>query len=186
MGQFLLFLYKIETMKILRSVLLFLCIVSCAPIYVTYDYEKSTNFSEYKSYNFYDDMETGFTGLDEKRFIAALEAKLNRMGLQKSETPDFLIDLKSNEYQEHQRNTVGVGLGGGNGGLGGGISVGMPVGQAKINREIIVAFVDDSKMGEFWVAKSESRFNPNATPEKREAKINTIVNKILDGYRTKQ
>ena len=173
-------------MKTLRSVLLFLCIVSCAPIYVTYDYEKSTNFSEYKSYNFYDDMETGFTGLDEKRFIAALEAKLNRMGLQKSETPDFLIDLKSNEYQEHQRNTVGVGLGGGNGGVGGGISVGMPLGQAKINREIIVAFVDDSKTGVFWQAVSESNFNPDATPEKRAARIIAIVEKVLEGYPPKK
>ncbi|WAC03610.1 DUF4136 domain-containing protein [Lacinutrix neustonica] len=81
-------------MKMLRNVLLFLCIVSCAPIYVTYDYEKSTQFSDYKSYNFYDDMETGFTGLDEKRFIAALEAKLNSIGLEKSETPAFFNRCK--------------------------------------------------------------------------------------------
>ncbi|WP_044399789.1 DUF4136 domain-containing protein [Lacinutrix sp. Hel_I_90] len=174
-------------MKILKIVLLFLCVVSCAPIYVNYDYEKTTNFSDYKTYHFYDDMDTGFTGLDEKRFILALETKLNTMGLTKSETPDFVIDLKSNEYHEGQRNTVGVGLGGGNVGLsGGGVSIGIPMGQEKINREIIVEFVDDSKTGLFWQVRSVSSFNPNATPEKREAKLDAIVEKMFTEYPPKK
>lgn len=185
-GLISLFLYKIETMKALKSFFVFVCVVSCAPIYVNYDYEKSTNFSQYKTYNFYDDMETGFTGLDEKRFILALETKLNSMGFKKTETPDFLIDIKSSEYQENQSNTVGVGLGGGNRGLGGGISVGIPVGHANINREIIIEFVDDSKTGLFWQAKSESRFNPNTNPEKRQVRMEAIVDKMIQEYPPKE
>lgn len=169
-------------MKTIKVFILLLWVVSCAPIYVNYDYEKSTNFSKYKTYNFYDDMKTGFSGLDENRFISTLETKLNALGLSKSETPGFLIDIQSSEIENGQRNTVGVGLGGGSRGVGGGISVGIPVGIATIYREIIVDFVDESKMGLFWQAKSESSFNNTTTPEKREAIINALVEKILNGY----
>lgn len=169
-------------MKTFRIFLLFICITSCAPIYVNYDYEKATNFSQYKTYNFYDDMETGFTGLDEKRFLSALEAKLNTMGLLKSEAPDFLIDIQSSEFENNQNNTVGVGVGGGNRGIGGGVSIGIPLSNSNLYREIIIEFIDENKTGLFWQAKSESNFKTNATPEKREAKLEAVVEKILKGY----
>lgn len=169
-------------MKYIKAFILVLCIVSCAPIYVNYDYEKRTDFSAYRTYNFYDDMKTGLTGLDEKRLLSILETKLNSMGFSKSETPDFLIDIASHEFENNQNSTVGVGLGGGSRGLGGGVSTGIPVGQAKVNREIIIEFVDDSKTGLFWQAKSESAYNPKAKPQQREAKLKAIVDKIMTQY----
>jgi len=169
-------------MKYLKFLLIVLCINSCAPIYVTHDYEKTTNFSDYKTYNFFSNIDSGLNGLDEKRLMVALETKLNAMGLQKSENASFLIDIKSDEFQENQRNTVGVGLGGGNRGFGGGVSVGIPIGQANINRQIIVEFVDESKTGLFWQAISESGFKPNEKPEKREQRFKAIVDKMMDGY----
>lgn len=173
-------------MKFIKALVLIFCVVSCAPIYVSYDYEKTTDFSAYRTYNFYDDMETGLTGLDEKRLMSILEDKLNTMGFSKSETPDFLIDINSKEYQENQNSSVGVGVGGGSRGLGGGVSIGIPVGQAKVNRQIVIEFVDDSKTGLFWQAKSESNLNPKAKPEKREAKMKAIVDKILAQYPPKK
>jgi hypothetical protein len=171
-------------MKFIKVFILVLCVTSCAPIYVNYDYEKRTDFSIYKSYNFYDDMKTGLSGLDEKRLLSILETKLNSMGFSKSETPNFLIDISSNEFQENQNSTVGVGVGGGGGrgGLGGGLSIGIPLGQSNVNREIIIEFVDDSKTGLFWQAKSESTYNPKAKPLKREAKLKAIVDKVLAQY----
>lgn len=169
-------------MKYLKILLLLLCVASCAPIYVNHDYEKSVDFSEYKTYNFFTDINSGLSALDEKRLIAALDAKLTAMGFQKTENASFLIDIKSDEFQENSRNTVGVGLGGGNRGIGGGISVGIPIGQANINKRIVVEFVDDSKMGLFWQATSESGFKPNEKPEKREAKFVAIVDKMLENF----
>jgi hypothetical protein len=153
---------------------------------VNFDYEKSTNFSNYKTYNFFSDIDSGLSELDQKRLIFALETKLNGMGLEKSENASFLIDIKSNERHENSRNTVGVGVGGGNRGLGGGISIGIPIGQSKINRQITVEFVDDTKIGLFWQAKAESGFKPNQKPEKREAHFKAIVEKMLEGYPPKQ
>lgn len=168
-------------MKPFRFILLLLCITSCGTI-VNYDYEKSTDFTQYKSYNYFDDMETGLSELDTKRFVSAIDKKLETMGLSRSENPDFYIDIHSQHIQNRNNSSVGVGVGGTGGNVGGGISVGLPLGGNQNTREIMIEFVDDSKGGMFWQAVSESSYNPNTSPEKREAKFVALVEKIFGGY----
>lgn len=169
-------------MKSLKIILLVFLVSSCASIRVNYDYEKTTDFSKYKTYNYYRDIETGMNEFDTKRLLAAIDANLQSKGLTFSETPDFFINIQSSEYQNNQRNTVGVGLGGGGRNVGGGLSVGIPIGQSNINRRIIIDFIDENKGGLFWQAVSESSYNPKASPEKREATIKAIVEKVLIQY----
>lgn len=169
-------------MKFLNTVLLAFILVSCAPIRVNYDFDKTTNFTNYRTYNYYNDMQTGLSELDTKRFLDALDAKMSAKGFTLSDAPDFFIDIKSKEYQEAQRQTVGVGLGGGGGNVGGGISIGLPIGQANVNRQIIIEFVDDSKKQLFWQAESEYSFKPNAQPEQREERFKALVEKVLSQY----
>jgi len=169
-------------MKLIKSFLLFLIVVSCAPIHVNYDYEKGTNFAQYKTYNYYANLETGLSELDTKRLFNILDKRLSVKGMTLSDTPDFYINIQSSEYQENQQSTVGVGVGGTRRNVGGGISIGIPVGQANVNRQIIIDFVDESKNGLFWQAITESSFNPNAAPEKREERLTAIVDKVLEGY----
>lgn len=159
-----------------------LFMMSCAPIRVNYDYERTTDFTKYKTYQYYGDMQTGLSALDTKRFLDAIDLKMKEKGFAISENPDFLIDIKSNEYKEVQRNNVGVGLGGGGGNMGGGISIGLPIGQANVNRQITIDFVDEKGKGLFWQAVSESVFSPNASPEKREAQLQAVTEKVLAQY----
>ncbi|MDO5985972.1 DUF4136 domain-containing protein [Flavivirga amylovorans] len=173
-------------MKTLKIVLLVLLFVGCAPIRVNYDYDKATQFNNYKTYNYYSDMNTGLSELDTKRLLNTIDAKMTAKGFSLSDTPDFFIDIKSSEYLEAKRNTVGVGLGGGGGNVGGGLSIGIPVGQSKINRQITIDFVDENKKQLFWQAVSESNYNPNAIPGEREKRLNAIVEKILLEYPPKQ
>ncbi|WP_339896255.1 DUF4136 domain-containing protein [uncultured Algibacter sp.] len=169
-------------MRFLKATILALLIVSCAPIRVNYDYDKTTNFNNYKTYQYYADMETGLSELDTKRLLNAIDAKMETKGFSISENPDFFIDIKSTEYQAPQRQSMGVGLGGGGRNVGGGISIGLPIGQANVNRQITIDFVDENKKQLFWQAISESRFNPKGTPEKRETRLIAIVEKVLSGY----
>ncbi|MFB9057252.1 DUF4136 domain-containing protein [Mariniflexile ostreae] len=155
---------------------------ACAPIHVNYDFDKAVNFNNYKTYNYYADMETGLSELDTRRFLEALDAKLKAKGLVLADTPDFFIDIKSREYQEVAHNNVGVGLGGSGRNMGGGLSIGIPVGQSKVNRRITIDFVDHSKNQLFWQAVSDYGFNPNAQPEQREAKFSAVAEKILSKY----
>ncbi|GAL62442.1 DUF4136 domain-containing protein [Algibacter lectus] len=169
-------------MKFVKTLAILFLVASCAPIYVNYDYEKGTDFTKYKSYNYYADMKTGLSELDTKRLLNALDEQLQAKGFALSDTPDFFIDIKSTEFQGAQRQTVGVGVGGGGGNVGGGISIGLPLGQAQVTRQITVDFVDENIKQLYWQAVSESSFNPNSSPEKREARLSAIVAKILKKY----
>lgn len=169
-------------MKQFLSILTILLFVSCAPIYVNYDYDKAVDFSKYKTYQYFGDMETGLSQLDTKRLLDELDKKLQANGFVISENPDFLIDIKSTEFRNAQRETVGVGVGGGGGNVGGGISIGLPIGQNNMSREIIFDFVDASNKQLFWQAKSEASFNPRAEPIKREERFAAIVEKVFKKY----
>lgn len=173
-------------MKKIIALLVFTAMLSCAPIYVNYDYEKGTDFTQYKTYNYYAQMQTGLSELDTKRLMNALDANLQSRGFTISETPDFFIDIKSSEFHGAQRSNVGVGVGGGGGNVGGGISIGIPVGQSNINRQIVIDFVDENKKGLFWQAVSESSYNPNANPEQREKQMQAIAEKVLTKYPPKK
>lgn len=169
-------------MKYFKLLLLLLLVSSCASIRVNYDYDKQTNFAKYKTYNYYSDLETGLSELDTKRLLDILDANMKGKGFSLSETPDFFINIQSSEYQNEQRSNVGVGVGGGGRHVGGGLSVGLPIGQSKMNRQIIFDFIDENAKGLFWQAVSESGYNPNASPEKREIKLKSIVDKVLSQY----
>ncbi|GGD29396.1 DUF4136 domain-containing protein [Hyunsoonleella pacifica] len=171
-------------MRRLLAVMIVFTIISCAPIYVNYDYDKAVDFSKYKTYQYFGDMETGLSELDTKRLLDAIDGKLKANGFTISETPDFLIDIKSEEFRNVQQETVGVGVGGGGGNVGGGISIGLPIGQSKMTRQLIFDFVDASNKQLFWQAKSESSYNPRATPIKREEQFIAIVEKVFKKYPT--
>ena len=169
-------------MKNLHYILLFFLMLSCAPIRVNYDYERATDFSKYKTYNYYSNINSGLSELDTKRLSDALDSGFQAKGITLSDTPDFYVDIKSSEYKEVQNSSVGVGVGGTGGNVGGGISVGIPIGQSNFNRIIQFDFVDENGLGLFWQATSESSFSPNSTPKQKETMFKAIVAKVLEGF----
>ena len=172
-------------MKAFKYIILLLFATSCGTI-VNYDYEKSTDFTAYKTYNYFDDMKTGLSELDTKRLKRAIDTKLKTMGFARSNNPEFYIDIQSQDIQNRNSSNVGVGVGGTGRNVGGGISVGLPLGGNQFMREIVIDFVDDSKGGMFWQAVSESTYKPNAKPEKREENFSKLVDKIFAQYPPKK
>ena len=168
-------------MRFFKFLCLTLLLTSCGVI-VNYDYEKTTDFSKYKTYNYYSDLQTGLSELDTKRLLRVLDEALLNKGFKRSDYADFMINVTSAEFEDLNGNTVGVGVGGTGRNVGGGISIGIPVGNSKTNREIVFEFVDAQTNNLFWQAVSESNYNSNVSPEKREAKLLAVVNKVLEGY----
>lgn len=168
-------------MKIIRIFIIALCLVSCGAT-VNYDYDSQTDFSKYKTYNYFTDMESGLSELDLKRLISALDKEMVLKGYTLAEDADFYIDIQSQEVTFNNGNNVGVGVGGTGRNVGGGVSIGFPINSNKRNREIVIDFVDKDRTKLFWQAVSESSFNPKAKPEKREADFAVLVAKILSKY----
>jgi hypothetical protein len=169
-------------MRALKYLFLFLLISSCGTI-VNYDYESSTDFSKYKTYDYFSDMQTGLSQLDNKRLMRAIDAKLVTMGLTRSNNPDFFIDIQSQDIMNRSNSNVGVGVGGSGRNVGGGVSVGIPLGGNQNTRQIVIDFVDKKQNEKlFWQAVSESTYRPNASPEKRESYFENLVAKIFEKY----
>lgn len=169
-------------MKKIYTIALLLSVLACAPIRVNYDFDREINFSNYKTYNYFSDMNTGLSELDTKRFLEALDAKLSALGIAFSETPDFYIDITSRTVQSSQQSSFGLGVGGTGNNVGGGVSMGIPIGQSNLNRQLTVEFVDEHNKQLFWQAISESSYKENTTPQVREEEIKQLINKIFSAY----
>ena len=173
-------------MKKLASIFfLFLCL-SCG-VTVNYDYDKNTDFSKYKSYSYFSNMDTGLSELDAKRLFNIMDNTMSLKGFTLSEDSDFIINIESSTYQENRSNSsVGGGVGGGGGNVGGGISLGIPLGQANTSRQIKFDFVDARTNQLFWQAITNETDVPRDHPEEREEKLQQIVTKALDGFPPKK
>ncbi|TLP82205.1 DUF4136 domain-containing protein [Maribacter sp. ACAM166] len=165
----------------LFSVILIL-LTSCGAAKVSYDYDNQTDFSSYTTYNYFDDMETGLSELDEKRLLDAMDASLSEKGFMFAEEPDVFINITSSVFRSQPGNNVGVGLGGGGGSLGGGVSIGIPVGSPKLRREIQLDFVDANKDLLIWQALSESSFREADAPREKEEKLQILVAEMFSKY----
>lgn len=169
-------------MKKMHILFLVICCASCSAVRVNYDYDKTTNFSNYATYNYYPEMETGLNELDAKRLLKAVDSTMQLKGILFSEEPDFFINIQSRAFQTPQNSTVGVGVGGTGRNVGGGVSIGLPVGRPNLEREIVFDFVDSQKDELFWQAISESAFRENASPLVKEEKLQEIVTKVFSKY----
>jgi len=169
-------------MRIFLLLGILISIASCSAVRVTYDYDRESEFGNYTTYNYFSDMETGLSGLDEKRLLRVLDSTLQAKGFLLAEEPDFFINILSSEYQNAPQNTVGVGVGGTNRNVGGGISIGIPVGGSKFGRNIQFDFVDSQKDALFWQAISKSGYRSNASPSVREAQLKRVVDKVFSKF----
>lgn len=85
-----------KTLRIL-PLLLLLITVSCASVQVNTDYDKSVDFSKYKTFAYY---KTGIdkveiSDLDKKRILRSIDAALLAKGFTKSDHPDLLVNINA-------------------------------------------------------------------------------------------
>lgn len=159
-----------------------LLLSSCASIKVNYDYSPGTDFSGYRTYDYYPDMDTGLSELDSKRLLRSVDSVLQSRGLRLDEHPDFYVNIQSVSYRTNPNSSVGVGMGGTGRTMGGGISVGFPIGGSGMARDIIFDFVDAEQDALFWQAVSSSNFSENASPSTRERVLRDITAKVFSKY----
>lgn len=169
-------------MKSIGFTFLILFFISCNAVHINYDYDKDTDYSNYGTYNYYPEMDSGLSELDTKRLLRVLDSIMYVKGIQFSEEPDFFINIQSRAFRAPQNNTVGVGVGGTGRNVGGGVSIGLPVGRPNLEREIVFDFIDSQKDMLFWQAVSESAFRQNTSPMEREEKLREIVVKVFSKY----
>lgn len=169
-------------MKNYLTLILLILTFSCGSLRVSHDYDKQADFSKLKSFHFYTTKENGLSDLDNKRIVRLLTEALEAKGFTRSETPDFMISIEANEYENINQNNVGVAVGGTGGNVGGGVSVGFPMQGSRYSRIIYVDFVQENGPGAIWRAEARASYSPNAKPNAREAVLKAVVDKMLEKF----
>lgn len=101
-----------KTIKFL-TVLLAFAIASCSTVRVNSDYDKTVNFSQYKTYAFHKSGidKAEISDLDKKRILKSIDAQLSAKGMTKSETPDLLVNIFTKERERIDVNQFNAGWG---------------------------------------------------------------------------
>jgi len=168
-----------KTILLLSSMVLLL---SCGPsVYV--DFEKERDFSDYTTYKFYPDIDSGLNELDDKRIQFAIDSVLNQRGFTKSNFNRFYINFYASESVSNSRNTIGIGIGSGGGNVGVGVSGGIPIGGRTINQQLTIDIIDAYKdQPWFWNAVLVGYLMQKATPRQKEAYYYKVLQKALKKF----
>jgi Domain of unknown function (DUF4136) len=159
---------------------------------VSYDYEKSANFSAFRTYAHKDGTKVGQQLIDD-RIVNAIDAELAAKGFTKTESnPDVFVVYHMAFDKQKDISTFSSGYGGGYGpygwGWGGGWAGGTTTTQVRdILIGTLVIDLADAKKGQLvWRGMGVKEVNTQAKPEKRDKSISNAVKKIFKNYPPKQ
>lgn len=156
-------------------------LISCGAT-VNYDYDTQKDFSVYKTYDFFPEIDSGLSELDNFRVMKMTDSILQTNGFIKSESPDFLINFFAKEFISQSSTVIGVGVGGGghNGGVG--VSGGIPVGGNQINQQLTLDFIDEKADKLIWQAVGNDVLKVKANSVKKDVYYFKLISKMLSGF----
>lgn len=157
-------------------------LMSCSSSKVMTDYDSKTNFSKYKTFDFYEDNGENLNEFDVKRITVAIENEFKSSTLKQNSTPDFFIYFDAESTEKQNNNTIGIGVGSGGGNVGFGISGGIPIGGKKRIEKIIIKFIDAASNQLFWEGFLTSSIKEKRNPKERELYLQDVIQKILSTY----
>lgn len=157
---------------------------------VRYNFDKSTNFSKFKTYKWV--LIPGATQLDDladKQIRSALDAELARKGLTKVEgdNADLFIGYQAAIDQEKQFTSFSSGWGYGPGWYGGGwygYPAGVITGQTSTIYigQLAIDMYDAANHSLVWRGVVSKTIDPKAKPDKRQRNLEKAVAKLLKTY----
>jgi hypothetical protein len=154
---------------------------------VSYDYDKTANFTAFKTYALKDGTKVGQPLID-NRIVAAIETQLAARGLTRNESsPDLFVVYHVAFDKEKDIYTYSSGAGGYGAygwGWGGGWAGGTATTQVRdIVIGTLVVDMADAKKGQVaWRGMGVKEIDTQAKPEKRDKSINNAVKKIFKNF----
>lgn len=173
-------------MRLIPIIGLLFLIIACGGPRAVYDYDEQANFSAYSSIAIYPEIQTGLSQLDEKRLLTSVEKVMQERNFSASQNPDLYLNIYTEEYQEQNRSSLGVGVGGTGRNVGVGVSGGIPLGGPETFLRLTFDLIDVQKDVLVWQAVVDSKFDFDASPENRQQRFDQIVKEALDAYPPKK
>ncbi|MBZ9627611.1 DUF4136 domain-containing protein [Psychroflexus sp. CAK1W] len=171
-------------MKTIKAIMLLagvFFLTSCSSVKVATDYDKKIDFTAYDSFAFYkpgiDAAE--ISDLDKKRILRAIERELVAKGMVKKTSPDLLVSIftETTENVNIYQNNFGYGWGWNPYFWGPG---GYNTVSTNVEGTLYIDLIDAEKNELVWQGLGTGILSLNM--DKKEEKINEIVNKIMEKY----
>lgn len=162
--------------------ILLLVFANCTTSKVVVDYDSEVNFSQFSSFNFYEDVGAGLNELDVKRVTTIITNTLKVKGLEISDNEEVLINVVVKLSEARNNNTIGVGIGSGGRNGGFGISGGIPIGGNKLNELFKIELVNAKTDNLIWEGTLNSTIKEKRSPEEKEIHYKNVVVQILNEY----
>ncbi|SFI53080.1 DUF4136 domain-containing protein [Halpernia frigidisoli] len=154
-------------------------LTSCSPFQVRSDYAETANFSNYKTYKLRIS-DLNLNDIDKDRVLNEVSKQLQMKGLQVSEMPDLVVNLKANHKQVNDVQSSPYGLYGGFGYGGFGFGMSRTFSNNYNEGSLIVDLVDAKTQKLVWqgIGKGISVDSPKT----KQKQIPEIVSEIMANY----
>ncbi len=171
-----------KALKSLVFVLFAISLASCSSVRVSADYDKSVDYSQYKTYAFYKDGidKVKVHDLDKKRILKAIERELQAKGMTASDNPDVLVNIFTEASERVDVNQWGYGWGWSPWVWGGSTATV----SKSTEGTLYIDLIDAKKKELVWQGVGEGVLTKNI--DRKEERINEFVNKILEKYPPQQ
>lgn len=172
-----------KTLKLIPFLLL-LILTSCSTVTVYSDYDKTVDFTPYKTYAYFkpgiDKVE--ISDLDKRRILRAIDDQMQAKGFTKSENPDLLVNIftKSREQVDVNQFTAGWGYGWGWGWNPYMMYGGQTTVSTSTEGTLYIDLIDAKKKEMIWQGEGIGTLTRNI--DKKDEKIGEFVAKILAQY----
>jgi len=167
---------KIRTVPVLLGALV-VAFGGCASVTTSADYDRSTDFSRYRTYGWIPAPEPIGNAIVEKRLTAAIDDELAAKGMTKSDHPDLLVSMHAQLTRQVEYETTGYGYGPGR----------WQTGSQTTREEIpigtlVVDLVDAGRKELVWRGMARRVLDLMASPEAKEKATRDTVTRMFAAY----
>ena len=152
----------------------------------SFDYDKTADFTKFKTYSLKDGTKVGDPLID-RRIVAALETELAAKGLTKNDAKSDLAVVYHVAFDKQKDITA---YSSGYGGYGYRWGGGWGTTDVRVNEilvgTLVIDMADTAKKEMVWRGMGVKEVDTQTSPEKRDKSINSAVQKILKNYPPKK
>ena len=158
--------------------------VACSTLQTSADWDKTANFSNYKTWGWKDDGSIK-NDIVKRRIQTLLASELGKKGLTRSDdNPDLWVAVHGRMSKETQINYYNSGWGYGwhGGWYGGGMGVSTATVQEIPVGTLVVDLVDSRQKELVWRGTASDTLKPERSPEEKEKALGEALAKLFEKY----